>query len=65
MILQKQEGGACGLIEFDKMMKRDFFIDKIPGAHESRFESNPKIQIHKKIPVIDFTKQIKREPFMK
>jgi hypothetical protein len=30
---------ANKLIEFDKMGKKDSFLDKLQGAHDSRFES--------------------------
>ena len=53
-----------GLLDFDKMGKRESFFDGIQGAHESRFESEKASLPPKKVIVPNFKKQTKRDSLL-
>ena len=51
-------------LDFSKMPKRDFFLDRLQGAHESRFETKKHLnKPRKKIPVPVFKTQTDRPSF--
>ena len=54
------------MIDFDKMLKKDHFLDKLQGPHEARFLEPPELpsnmQKNKLVP--QFQKQSKRDSIM-
>jgi len=51
-------------IDFAKMPKRDFFLDRVQGAHESRFETKKHlVKLKKKVAVPLFKHQTDRPSF--
>ncbi len=54
-----------GLINFEKMGRKESFLDGIEGAHESRFNPPKKALLPpKRVVVPDFKKQTKRDSFI-
>ena len=61
---RRSSSQANEYLDFSKMPKRDFFLDRVQGAHDSRFETKKHLtKLRKNVPVPVFKNQTDRPSF--